>query len=1179
MIDLDAARMLLDFGKRIERHRAEEQLRGAVAIHNILREHRVAYLADEVGMGKTYVALGALALFRHFEPNFRVLVLAPRENIQRKWQKELTNFAAHNVKFDDLRVRALDGRPARALVSCDSILELVHETSIDPNRDFFARMSSFSLAHEDTAAGRARLRDPLRELLPWLRDEVFEARDQATFKRRYAQALCCALPKFDLVIVDEAHNLKHGFLGSSAARNQVLGLAFGRPSPEGAPNQRLFPGYGPRAGRVLFISATPLEETYRHIWNQLDLFGLSSGFDALREEGVLESRKKEVAARFLVRRVTSIQISGREHTKNMYRREWRAGGVGQHDEPILVTDVRQRLLVALVQKKVSELLSGQQFNNSFQIGMLASFESFLETAKLKREGDASPVFDDGEQTDVVRERDGIDVHALNGLARSYRQKFGREMPHPKMDAVVDSLASAWTTGKKALVFVRRVASVKELKRKLDERYDDWLIPHLRARLPEPMREQLDDIVTLYRREKADADATKRDEVSAPRDLLRAGVDVDDSGGTDTFFAWFFRGEGPKRVLSGANVQARFIKASGAFSTFFADNHVMDLLGAEPDGVLRALAGALGLSEADTADKVRERAAKYLSRKAKVATRASRMEAAQAAALELLRDCAGSDAAARAGVIWDERYRNSVAHEPARMAPPELASALERRTFFTELRRPERTTLRARIWPGPSAPASSPEVFRERFREQVLRAELLAAAARLGHAFIGLYIVAMAGRTTLALGRAPGRVHAVDDPDERDERDLDVGSERLIGGYLDLLESELRAEQPRPWGAVDELAEIAANFDLILDVNAPDARNRSLDESSRDLARILRQQHPTGGMSGTVNQTMVRQFRMPGYPFVLVTTDLLQEGEDLHTFCSSVLHYGISWTPSAMEQRIGRIDRVRSQSDRRLSSLDREASGDELLQVHFPYLQDTIEVLQVERVLDRMTIFLRMMHEGLHAPASEERRVDVKREMLATRGPTAPHREPLRSAFPVAESAMRGSKRSLAVDVDLGTRVRERFARLAEAMVGGLPVKWASHPPRGSLLGTVTLPGGRVQPFTLVLRSEQGHAVVRGISPIGRTDPETAPEPIIARASRLPSRIGAILTKAELRYDLTVEDDVLLGSAEHDMARVGALVRRITEQADQMEREHFDDGRDAELDAFEHDLRKEGSGDR
>ena len=124
------------------------------------------------------------------------------------------------------------------------------------------------------------------------------------------------------------------------------------------------------------------------------------------------------------------------------------------------------------------------------------------------------------------------------------------------------------------------------------------------------------------------------------------------------------------------------------------------------------------------------------------------------------------------------------------------------------------------------------------------------------------------------------------------------------------------------------------------------------------------------MWGQVSRTLVQQFRMPGYPFVLVTTDLLQEGEDLHTFCSSIYHYGISWTASSMEQRIGRIDRVRSQTDRRLSSLTRDPDGDELLQVHFPHLQDTVEILQVERVLERMNVFLKLMHEE---PGHEWRR--------------------------------------------------------------------------------------------------------------------------------------------------------------------------------------------------------------
>src|SRR5689334_8675318 len=116
MIGVETAASLLDFGARIGAGpRADEQLRGAVAVHNILEKHRVAYLADEVGMGKTYVALGATALFRHYHPGFRVLVIAPKENIQHKWMKEWRNFVAYNTKFPDLRVTNVDRSPAKPL--------------------------------------------------------------------------------------------------------------------------------------------------------------------------------------------------------------------------------------------------------------------------------------------------------------------------------------------------------------------------------------------------------------------------------------------------------------------------------------------------------------------------------------------------------------------------------------------------------------------------------------------------------------------------------------------------------------------------------------------------------------------------------------------------------------------------------------------------------------------------------------------------------------------------------------------------------------------------------------------------------------------------------------------------------------------------------------------------------
>jgi hypothetical protein len=390
----------------------------------------------------------------------------------------------------------------------------------------------------------------LRDHLPWIQEDVFDRRSKEAFKDNFASALSCALPSFDLVIIDEAHNLKHGFAGSASARNRVLGLALGRDPT--AVDSRLFPKYERRAKRVLLLSATPVEETYQHLWNQLNVFGLARGFDALRRDDVSEKDKKDVARKILVRRVTTIRVNSEVLTKNLYRREWRAGGLQTYDEPIRVTDPKQRLTVALVRKKVSELLGHDRFNASFQIGMLASFESFLETAGVRRMEDESP-FDQPEQTNDAVERDGIDVADVNRLADSYRNRFNAEMPHPKMDALVDALADSWKWGKKALVFVRRVASVKELKRKLDERYDSWLLERLRRELPNVVQSRFGRLAEKYQTDKRNALQRGRDvEVVSETDV--------DRGGADTFFAWFFRGEGPARVLSGANIQQRFTQA-------------------------------------------------------------------------------------------------------------------------------------------------------------------------------------------------------------------------------------------------------------------------------------------------------------------------------------------------------------------------------------------------------------------------------------------------------------------------------------------------------------------------------------------------------------------------------------------------------------------------------------------
>jgi hypothetical protein len=1179
-VALETARELIDFGTRIDSaQRADEQLRGAVALHNLLVSHRCAYLADEVGMGKTYVALGVLGLMQHFHPKLRVLVIAPRENIQSKWMKELSNFVQHNVRFPDLRVRALDGRPAAPMVKCDNLLDLVHQANLRPHGIFFARMTSFSvgLSRSDEGGGgavrrdRQRLRDELKKHLPWLGSEVLDlrGRDAQEFKDNFARALCCAMPAFDLVIVDEAHNLKHGFKDHAAARNRVMALAFGHPN-SGATQNR-YPGYGRRAGRVLFLSATPIEETYSHLYNQLDIFGLGEPFIGLTDRDLNDDVKKALAKRFLIRRVTSMNLGSDELTKNLYRREWRRGGVETHDEPIRVTDPRERLVLALVQKKVAEAIGHPRFGAKFQMGMLASFESFQETALPKQVEGQNDFgnFDDADQTRDGREREGVDVRGINRLALTYRREFGRELPHPKMDALVERLSHSWETGEKALVFVRRIASVIDLKRKLDERYDMWLIERMKQELPTPVISRFNQILEQYRQE----NLSFRNRSS--RGIDGAGASTgnnEDEGGKETFFAWFFRGKGPEKVFSGAALSKQFTAKGSIYATFFEDNHTAAVLGCSASGTLTALAEAVGKSESAVRTELVERARRFLSSKARKLTRADAFAAIQSAALEWLSQ---SDHPVRdtAALVFHERSGTS----PAQIASsaPELTPAsadwLNLPTFFTELRRADRSELRERLWPTPP-----PGDAGATYRETAIRAELLGSAARLGHGFIDFYLRTIARSQSLELR---GQAVDTDDSDEEDSAPRRRGDfaedRRRIEDFLDLLEEQRRTPlEKRGWRAFDELADIATNFDLISDVNLSDSRDAALGNLRQEIgSRLLGSQRPVGSMHGSVNGTLVKQFRMPGYPLVLVSTDLLQEGEDLHTFCSVVHHYGLSWTPSSMEQRTGRIDRVRSHTERRLLSMKSAAEAHKL-QVYFPHLEDTVEVLQVRRLLTRMNTFLQLMHEGLHIPESDDRSVNVSEEILRHHEPVPAFTKRLHTAFPVRPQDLEGQIGELARTPAAAEEMVKRFQALRE--IRGTEFTFELTEPgeagRGRLFGSIRL-GDRVQPFGLYLQSFGEHPLVRCISPVGRALSEYDLDHLQQQKELPPFRLGAIEeVKGDHSYDLTVEDDALLAAPAHDLQRVCDLIRRVAAAADDIEKSLLE--ADEPLATFRSDLGNE-----
>ena len=111
-----------------------------------------------------------------------------------------------------------------------------------------------------------------------------------------------------------------------AARNRVLGAGLrpsGRPTRTG--------GCFPATARAPSACSSSRRRRSRRPTGTSGTSSMSSGGRAVpRASGrrrLTEDEKKSVAGEFLIRRVTIDRIGGSEYTKNLYRREWRRGGV------------------------------------------------------------------------------------------------------------------------------------------------------------------------------------------------------------------------------------------------------------------------------------------------------------------------------------------------------------------------------------------------------------------------------------------------------------------------------------------------------------------------------------------------------------------------------------------------------------------------------------------------------------------------------------------------------------------------------------------------------------------------------------------------------------------------------------------------------------------------------------
>ena len=98
---------------------------------------------------------------------------------------------------------------------------------------------------------------------------------------------------------------------------------------------------------------------------------------------------------------------------------------------------------------------------------------------------------------------------------------------------------------------------------------------------------------------------------------------------------------------------------------------------------------------------------------------------------------------------------------------------------------------------------------------------------------------------------------------------------------------------------------------------------------------------TGKTKRDTRTQLMRSFNTPFFPDILVCSEVMGEGVDLQRFCRHVIHHDLAWNPSTIEQRTGRIDR-----------LGCKAEGCQSIVVCLPYLAGTADERQYRVMLDR-----------------------------------------------------------------------------------------------------------------------------------------------------------------------------------------------------------------------------------
>ena len=939
---------------------ARKQREGVEALWWILGRHGHAFLADEVGMGKTYQALGVIALTWMRDPSARVLVITPNAAIQNNWRSEYRHFVGANVRACGGRVRdPLTDEPVRPAALHQNVGDLMVAALTGASALHVVRLSAFSNVatslglkpgEDDPTPTYASIGARLRaarfhvEVPEGLEDVELGSSHEINVAA--ARMLGPILPAFDLVVIDESHLLRNrGGNIMTSTLGHILGMRPTTPTDD-----------EPTPPATLFLSATPAHRAERDVFAQLAFVDpIGDEYDDLSKEQRLEV----IESRF-VRRLRHFE----DKTKYAYRRDVLHGALAVREprdahatEPTSdeEPDVLDELFFIAAQRAVEESLHDARrddLNATIKLGFLECFESY-EPTELEHDGDDGS----GEGTHYGNDK-GVarDHSAIRDLSEAYHRATDGDLPpHPKMRQIERTYQRDVLEGprpEKLLIFVRRLASVAEITRRVTTLYDTHTLAWLSEVLaPEPgafeSAKALEDWATGKLGREGTAESTEEDdEVERARSRV---LEV-------------FASRKGAEAKPSHRFRSRFL-SSGPYREVFEENLLRVYQRAcHPDEAFDAFLDRVMAMRAPKSElTVRDRLLTDLEAREFWKSGRTELKAPRACALIHLRAFDALRRAEPASRALSEALSKMTRASHDLIAPrnPEdrvthdaevVADALD-----TLARRESTWGAMARSWRGHA---------HEDLREVAATLEVDAGSADLRAELERRMFLRNVWEKNLRVGEGVLELFCAF-VEVRDATRSNEGLDRsaLARALADRVATDATQGRRHTAWRMAELARLTPHMKKLLSGHT-ETKRAWWNETKWS---VFDGQDPIQGVVGGSKgrERAITQFNSPFFPDVIACTDVLREGVNLHLCCRRVWHFGLSTTPGDVEQRTGRVDRYHCVVHR---ALTRERGGDtdetrRSLEVGYPYLARSIDERQLAQALRQRLLIQPLLDRG------------------------------------------------------------------------------------------------------------------------------------------------------------------------------------------------------------------------